>query len=272
MKLDLRKDRKSLLKYIKARVRAYPVYVDAGPGEDEDPITQITFGYQFDQAGWAAMVFDTRPDPAVDGVWQNCIEENELEFPHWCKAYQALCEAGKAVELIRLDGNAVTLDPEEGLAESLGVFLRDLLVACRDDGLFDNLPRASCKLTVEEHEGQYGWTEIGGDDDAETESGDPFAVSDALRDQAAAMSRPKQVSFWVARLKQIAAETKRDPEDYEYSVDSNVNGLSEIGNESVVPMLKLAVDLAGPVTVRGRRRWGPRTLPIVGAGAADSQS
>ena len=104
MKLDLRKDRKSLLKYIKDRIRDYPVYENLGPGEDEDPIAQITLGYQFDQAGWAALVFDTRADAAVDGVWQNYIEENDHELPHWYQAHERNCTlrvAGRITSVFR---------------------------------------------------------------------------------------------------------------------------------------------------------------------------
>ena len=246
MKLDLRKAQKSLMKYIKTRVRDYPVYVNAGPGEDDDPITQITFGYQFDQAGWAALVFDTRTACAVDGTWQNYIEENALELPQWCELYAELCENENTVDVIKPDGSRETLGPDCDLAEMFGLFLRDLLVSCRDDGVFDKLPRATdCKLTIEEHEVQYGWTDSSGDDGAEELSDDPFAVSDNLKTQTAKSPKPKQITFWIQRLKQIAAETERDPEDYEFDVDSNVHELAEIGADAVVPMLKLAAELAG---------------------------
>ena len=54
MKLDLRKDQKTIAKHIAERVRDYPMYVNNGPGEDEDPISLITLGFAFDQSGWIA--------------------------------------------------------------------------------------------------------------------------------------------------------------------------------------------------------------------------
>ncbi len=90
MKIDLKADAKSVYEYVKQRVADYPVYINNGPGEDEDPILQITLGFQISQAGWVALVFDTRPNGSPDGEWQSYIEENCLEFPHWLDAVDAL--------------------------------------------------------------------------------------------------------------------------------------------------------------------------------------
>lgn len=251
MKLDLLKDQKSLLKYIKTRIRDYPVYENAGPGEDDASISQITLGYQFDQAGWAAMVFDTRVESAVDGVWQNYIEENEYELPHWHDACEALCEKGGTVKLIRSDGSNASVSSDENLAELFGVFLQDLLMACRDDGRFDSLPLApDCRLTVEEHEGQYGWSDapvVEHDDNGD----DLSAVSEDLKTKTAALPQSKQIAFWTERLRQIAEETDRDPEDFDFDVDGNVDQLAAVGADAVVPMLKLAVDLAAKSQFEG---------------------
>ena len=244
MNLDLRKDRRSLLKHIKERVREYPIYVNEGPGEDEDPIMQITLGYQFDQAGWVAMVIDTRTDAAVDGVWQNYIEENEQELPLWCNVYEELYENEGTVDLISPDGSKDSLAADDNLAEVIGEVLRDLLVACRDDGLFGKLPlAANLRLTVEEHEGQYCWT-IGGDEQDEEETEDPFLVTDDLRTRIGKLPKQKQIAFWIKQLQEIAADVEKDPEDYVYDVFSTSDELAKIGNDAVVPMLKLALKLA----------------------------
>lgn len=249
MKIDLRKDRKSLLKYLKTRVREYPIYINAGPGADEDDITQITLGYQFDQDGWAALVFDTRENAAVDGVWQNYLEETAVELPHWYEASEELA-SGQSVHIVNSSGEASTIDDGNSLADLFGEFLRDLLVSCRDDGLFDSLPcHDHCRFTVEEHESQYGWTQSGEEDEQDDlnqqDGGDPFAVTDALRRETAKRSKPQQVAFWINRLQQIANDTQRDPEDFDFDVDANVNELAALGPKAVEPMLQLAIQLAG---------------------------
>ena len=67
MRIDLKKDFERVVEHIAKRCKDYPVYVNAGPGEDEDAIRLITLGFQFDQAGWIALIFDTRPTAEFDG-------------------------------------------------------------------------------------------------------------------------------------------------------------------------------------------------------------
>lgn len=104
MNVDLRQDFKAIHKHITERVRDYPVYVNAGPGEDDDPISQITCGFQFDQAGWIALVFDTRPKAEPDGEWNAYIEENVVAFDHWYEAFNDLINNGSILTLILPDG------------------------------------------------------------------------------------------------------------------------------------------------------------------------
>lgn len=159
MKLDLSKDGKTILKYLKQRAKNYPVYVNDGPGEDDDPITQITFGFQCDQAGWIALVFDTRGDAECDGEWQHYIEETWLEFPQWCDVCEALWAEDANVPIITANGKNKRFGSDDTLADVLGNCLRDLLVELRDDGGFSKLPISDdCLWVVEEHSGQYGWT------------------------------------------------------------------------------------------------------------------
>ena len=166
MKLDLRKDQKAVAKHIAERVRDYPVYVNYGPGEDEDPISLITLGFAFDQSGWIALVLDTRPDAEPDGQWQSYIEENAQSFEHWFGAVDPIHEAtafgGKADPLVitRHDGKKKTFkqyDVEE-IAEQVGSMLWQTLVDARDKGLLKKLPLADgCLMGVEEQDGYYGW-------------------------------------------------------------------------------------------------------------------
>lgn len=166
MKLDLRKDFKTVSRHIKQRVRDYPVYENLGPGEDDDPVSLITLGYAFDQSGWIALVFDTRPEAESDGHWNDHIEENEVEFPHWFDAVDPLHEAtafggdAEPLKIIAHDGKAHELasyDVEE-IAEYIGRMLWQALVEARASGLFAKLPLADrCLMGVEEHDGYWGW-------------------------------------------------------------------------------------------------------------------
>ena len=161
MELDLRKDYQALKEHLLQRIRDYSKSPNEGPDEEDDPIGLITFGYQFDQAGWAALVFDTRPGAASDGYWQSYIGENALDMEHWFEVSEELCSAEKTVDIICHDGKTKKLLPDDDgqeLVDSLGDLLRDLLMEANADGLFDPLPRSDdCGLVIEEHEGQYGW-------------------------------------------------------------------------------------------------------------------
>lgn len=166
MKLDLRKDQKAIAKPIAERVRDYPVYVNNGPGEDDDPISLITLGFAFDQSGWIALVFDTRPKAESDGHWQSYLEENEQSLEHWFDAVDPIHEAtafgGKADSLVitRHDGKKKIFkqyDVEE-IAEQVGSMLWQTLVDARDKGLFKKLPLVKgCLMGVEEQDGYYEW-------------------------------------------------------------------------------------------------------------------
>jgi hypothetical protein len=166
MKLDLRKDYKTVSEHIADRVRDYPIYVNNGPGNDDDPISLITLGFSFDQSGWIALVFDTRPAAESDGQWQSYIAENEVPFQHWFDAVDPIHEAsafgGKAdsLTMTRHDGKKRTCkqyDVEE-IAEHIGSMLWQTLVDARASGLFKELPLAKrCLMGVEEQDGYYGW-------------------------------------------------------------------------------------------------------------------
>ena len=163
MNISLDKDLKKIQKHIRQRVRDYPNAVNAGPGEDSDPISLITLGYQFDQAGWIALVFDTRPGAEPDGEWNSYIEENAIHFEHWFDAFCDLEEGGAPIALTLHDGSQKTIEvgfDMADLAACFGKMLRDALIAARDNGEFAKLPLADrCIMSVEEHDGHYGWPE-----------------------------------------------------------------------------------------------------------------
>ena len=132
MKLDLRTDFQDIYSYLIQRVRTFDPSANAGPGDGASPISQIDFGYQCDQAGWVALVFDTRPDAEPDGEWNSYIEANILERPHWQAAYEAL--ETEPVEIIFLDGitDIATSDSnEEAYMAIFGDLLKNVLEGAR---------------------------------------------------------------------------------------------------------------------------------------------
>lgn len=159
MKINLKQDRQAIVKHLKQRIRDYPVYVNQGPGADEDPITQITLGYSVAQAGWIALVFDTRPGAEPDGEWNSYIEENMLEFPQWSEAVDALWDNDEPIQLTLPDGSKQNLGEDEGEpVEQIGSMLKDILLQAREENLFAGLPIARKNLMgVEDTEGAYGW-------------------------------------------------------------------------------------------------------------------
>ena len=158
MKINLKSDAQTIYAHIKQRIADYPVYVNGGPGEDDDPITHLTLGYQVSQAGWVALIFDTRPDGEPDGEWQSYVEENWLEFPMWLEAVDALWDDGEPIELTLPNGKKRKLGEDDDLAEPVGEMLKNLLLQARKDKCFKDLPLAkkSC-MGVEDHDGAYGW-------------------------------------------------------------------------------------------------------------------
>jgi hypothetical protein len=105
MKLDLQKDAQKIGRYIQQRVRDYPVFINLGPGKDDDPISLVTLGYYVEQTGYLALVFDTRPDADNDGQWTLHIENdvNVIAFPKWLAAFERLCGRSQVAERQKAD-------------------------------------------------------------------------------------------------------------------------------------------------------------------------
>lgn len=162
MKLNLPADAKKIRKYILRRIKDYPVYVNMGPGEDEDPIGLITIGFYAEQGGCLHLIFDTRPKADVDGEWTRHIDEefNTLEFPKWVDAYDAIYE-GNVVDVIRHDGTTCTLqdaDGDEGVNAVFGAMLESIMVELRDNGSLSKLPLCpKAYMVIEEFDGRYFW-------------------------------------------------------------------------------------------------------------------
>ncbi|MEQ1825516.1 MAG: hypothetical protein ABL921_06200 [Pirellula sp.] len=153
MKLDLSKDKAKIIKYIRQRIKDYPLYVNCGPGEDADPIRFITLGFYAEQAGYIALIFDTRNDADYDGEWTNYLDEpNMLDFPKWCEFYEMACD-GNPVSIVLGDGTTESVlfadaNKEGGLSEKslrrlnayFGDMLKDVLCELKDDGSLSKLP------------------------------------------------------------------------------------------------------------------------------------
>src|SRR5262249_13617679 len=154
-KLDLRKDFKDLYSYVVRRVRAFDLATNDGPGDGKSPVSQIDFGFQYDQDGWAALVFDTRPKAEPDGEWNEYIEENVLERPRWQAVFDALRKG--PVDFTLPDGTTQNIKSDSGgkrCAKIFGDLLKSVLLKAREDGVFQSLLKAKrCHLGVEEHDG-----------------------------------------------------------------------------------------------------------------------
>lgn len=159
MKLDLRKDFDEIYAHLVHRVRTFDASSNHGPGDGESSVAMIDCGFQCDQAGWVAFVFDTRPDAEPDGEWNSFIEENLFERPHWQEAFESL-ETGP-VDVLLPDGKKRKISGEtefEDFAALFGDLLKGVLLKARTDGIFKSLPKAKeCHLGVEEQSGHYGW-------------------------------------------------------------------------------------------------------------------
>jgi len=151
--LDLRRDFADIYAHLADRVRGF----DPAGGDvlgDPGPVKMVQVGFEYSQAGWLVVVFDTRPDAGPDGEWTSLIEGNELQRPLWLKAG----EADGPITLVQLDGAEAELPAGAELAEPLGEVVKAALLKARADGVFAGLPKApGCELGVEHFEGAYGW-------------------------------------------------------------------------------------------------------------------
>ncbi len=155
MRLDLRRDFAEIYAHVADRVRNFDPATNDGPG-DPGPVKMVEVGFEYAQAGWVVVVFDTRPDAGPDGEWNAHIEGNELERPDWLAAGEANMDG--PITLVQVDGTEVVLPECTELAEPLGELVKAVLLKARADGVFARLPKApGCELGVEHSEGAYGW-------------------------------------------------------------------------------------------------------------------
>ena len=155
MRLNLRQDFADIYAHLADRVRAF----DPSGGNvlgDPGPVKAVEVGFEYSQAGWLVVVFDTRPNAEPDGEWTSLIEDNELERPNWLEAGEAIMDA--PITVVELDGRESSLPSETELAEILGEAIKAVVLKARADGVFAGLPKApGCELGVEHFSGCYGW-------------------------------------------------------------------------------------------------------------------
>lgn len=158
--LDLEKDAQTVLEYIKKRIEIFHDSENFGPGGDNDRIRQITLGYQFDQAGWFALVFDTRVDAEFDGEWTGHIQENCIDQDHWYEIFDKLYEFKKPVTLKDINGNLIKIDEynDKKIATYFGDMLKQVIIKVIESGYFTSLPLTNkIRITVEEQSQGYYW-------------------------------------------------------------------------------------------------------------------
>ena len=101
MRLDLRRDFADIYAHVADRVRNYDPATNDGPG-DPGPVKMVKVGFEYSQAGWVVVVFDTRPDAEPDGEWNAHIQGNALDRPDWLAAGEANMDG--PITLVQVDG------------------------------------------------------------------------------------------------------------------------------------------------------------------------
>jgi hypothetical protein len=254
VRLNLKTDLSRILKYIERRCREFLIYEHPGPGRDDDPIRLITLGYSFDQAGWVALVFDTRPKAEVDGEWQSFIEDAMQPFDKWQLACDAMFDSDSELSITDHDGTSHTFTAEsetKEIAECFGLVCREALLQAKKKGLFKSLPLAKqVRLVVEEHEGHYGWVE------REEKKIRPQDIEKALQVAAGKVAKPQQIDFWLSQLEQLCVGKPCAASSLLRAEDFVLNELTKLGPDMVLPLLTFANRWAGKSEFKRSRR-GP---------------
>lgn len=232
MALDLKKDIHTLRRHITQRIKDYPVYINEGPGRDEDPISQITIGFDYLQDGWIAVIFDTRPEPSCDGEWSKYLEANLIAVPAWTPFFNKQYES-KQCQYTSAEGGKTTLQAqgdEARLAAIIGDTLKSKLSSWADKGVLDKLPLVdNCLLCVEHSEGYYGWSNQQACEDSEE------PIRERLIAEAVTLPKDKQIDYWVGVLDRVA----RGEQHWGYLVsDTAIESLEDFGQQAIIPLLK----------------------------------
>ena len=153
--IDLRKELPVIREYIRRRVAQHNIN---RARQAVGPVRRIEFGYEMGQGNHLLLYIDTRPNADSDGEWSLAFDDPEVEVlhrPDW-PVWHELPEDARA-NLYDLHGKAVDAASDEAI-QRVGEFLRDSLIAARDDGDFESLSKADgCSMWVEHLEGYFFW-------------------------------------------------------------------------------------------------------------------
>lgn len=259
MKLDLKKDHARLVKHVKQRIKDYPVYINMGPGADEDPIRLVTFGYEYAQGGWVCLVFDTRPNAEVDGQWTLYVEE-ALDFSHWYEAISALSD-GTPLTITLPNGKKKTLKEcdDNVISPILGMMLASVLK--KETKSLSKLPLAAdYRMNVEDFMGTFGHTV--GEKVPQYES----PLVEEIETKVKKMKPADQVAQLIQHLEEMAKGKKDNYAVWERK--RIFEYLAKLGDEPVLPLLKFARKWAGKSEWIGDRptkgiKERPFTYPVM---------
>ena len=160
MKINLSDDFDRVYQYIMRKIDSFDITNNPSPGSENNTISLVSLGYQFDQAGWVSVVFDTRTEARPDGQWALHIDGNMLEMNHWVENVREMYEKETVLTIELIDGSEIKLDETSNEEDfnCLGQMLLSVLVKLRDDRAFEKLPLANMAvMSVEEINGTFGW-------------------------------------------------------------------------------------------------------------------
>jgi hypothetical protein len=153
--LDLQKDAADVYAYVVSRASAYTSNGDRGPGGG-GPVKMVYAGYEFDQAGWFALVFDRRPDAGHDGEWTLYLDGNMLDRSGWMAARQR--NEALPIQVRGEDGLVREVPAGSEFGPLIGQVLVGVLQRAERDGVFARLLLADgFRLGLEEFNGSLGW-------------------------------------------------------------------------------------------------------------------
>ncbi len=160
MKLDLLQESANISKFLADCAARYARAFSRTPeaATQFKLLSAIDLVYTCGAGAQVALNLDTRERYDPDGTWTN---ENYaiLKCPVWEAAGAARVRG--ELELVFADGSNRVIGPdvgEQAYMAMIGDMLKQSLMASRDAGVFNILPRRErCELGVEELNGMYGW-------------------------------------------------------------------------------------------------------------------
>jgi len=158
--IDLRKDTVDVRRMLADAVQKYAKkHKNAASAKKHPPITRIDIAFSMgdsESTPWVHLNYDTKPGCEPDGDPTH-PDFAKLARSDWLPAVQAVCN-GEKVGIIGTDGKTRKCGDAQ-LTTAIGRFLVTVLLECRDQEGFAELPKAKrCELGVEDPmSGEFGW-------------------------------------------------------------------------------------------------------------------